>query len=68
MMSEMLRMQRFTNGTLWYICKPDEYLYSVLQITIIIMVVDAKTLIKYKCILASFMSFLHDRPVGSEYP
>lgn len=32
------------------------------------MVVDTKTLIKYKCILASFMSFLHDRPVGSEYP
>jgi hypothetical protein len=29
--------------------------------------VDTKTLTKYKCILASFMSFLHNRPVGGEY-
>ena len=30
--------------------------------------VDTKTLTKYKCILASFMSFTHNRAVGSEYP
>jgi hypothetical protein len=30
--------------------------------------VDTKTLTKYKCILASFMSFLHNCAVGSEYP
>ncbi|KAI2510537.1 hypothetical protein MHU86_3805 [Fragilaria crotonensis] len=29
--------------------------------------VDTKTLNKYKCILASFMSFVHNRAVGSEY-
>jgi hypothetical protein len=30
--------------------------------------VDTKTLTKYKCILASFMSFIHNRAAGSEYP
>jgi hypothetical protein len=30
--------------------------------------VDTETLTKYKCILASFMSFLHNCAVGSEYP
>ncbi|KAI2489078.1 hypothetical protein MHU86_25522 [Fragilaria crotonensis] len=29
--------------------------------------VDTKILNKYKCILASFMSFVHNRAVGSEY-
>jgi hypothetical protein len=30
--------------------------------------VDTKTLIKYKYILASFMSFIHNHAAGSEYP
>jgi hypothetical protein len=30
--------------------------------------VDTKTLTKYKCILASFMSFIHNHAAGSEYP
>ena len=29
--------------------------------------VDKKTLLKFQCILASFMSFVHNCPVGSEY-
>ena len=35
---------------------------------ILVRMVDTKTLTKYKCILASFMSFLHNCAVGSEYP
>jgi hypothetical protein len=30
--------------------------------------VDTKTLTKYKCILASFMLFIHNCAAGSEYP
>jgi hypothetical protein len=30
--------------------------------------VDTKTLTKYNCILASLMSFIHNRAAGSEYP
>ena len=29
--------------------------------------VETKTLVQYKCILASFMSFVHGRPLGGEY-
>jgi hypothetical protein len=35
----------------------------------LVRMVDTKTLTKqYKCILALFMSFLHNRAVGSEHP
>ncbi len=30
--------------------------------------VDTETLTKYKCILASFMSFIHNCAAGCEYP
>ncbi len=35
---------------------------------ILVGMVDTKNLSKYICILASFISFLHNRAVGSEYP
>ena len=34
---------------------------------VLLIMVDMKTLLKYKCILTSFMSFVHNRPVGGQY-
>ena len=35
--------------------------------TVLLIMVDSKTLRQYQCILASFMSVVHNRPVGREY-
>ena len=35
--------------------------------TVLLIMVDSKTLRQYQCILASFMLFVHNHPVGSEY-
>ena len=55
---------------MWYIWNECDKFRKVPFGSFVILVdrmVDTKTLTKYKCILASFMSFLHNRPVGGEY-
>jgi hypothetical protein len=46
-------------GTLWY--------KKTLSVTHSNRMVDMKTLNKYKCVLASFMSFIHGRSPGDKY-
>lgn len=55
---------------MWYIWNECDKFRKVPFGSFVILVdrmVDTKTLTKYKCILASFMSFLHNHPVGGEY-